>query len=127
MGFSNMRFKKEFHGVNLSKLQYWIDTGRIDPNEKITMKVMRQSNLIPKLTKRHEHGIKLLGTGADWFGSKVDIEVSRVSQSAKDCIEALGGTVKEVYYHRHAIQRGLKAKNEWPEPQEYRDKTHLKM
>ncbi len=55
------RFTARFVPVNLSQLQWWIDTGRIDPTQKITMKTMRDAGLISKLTKSYEHGVKLLG------------------------------------------------------------------
>jgi large subunit ribosomal protein L15 len=40
-GFNNGKFRKTFEPLNLNKLQVWIDTGRIDPNKKITMKVRK--------------------------------------------------------------------------------------
>ena len=46
-------------GVPLSRLQLWIDTGRIDPNSTITMKTLVDSGLVTKTL----HGIKLLATG----------------------------------------------------------------
>ena len=44
--------------VNLDRLQYFIDSGRIDPNETITMRVMRMSGLV---SGRISGGVKLLG------------------------------------------------------------------
>lgn len=53
--FSN---KTEFQPLNLDKLQYFIDSGRIDPNETITMKVMKQSGVVQGTIV---DGVKLLG------------------------------------------------------------------
>ncbi|KAL6058660.1 YmL10 [Balamuthia mandrillaris] len=121
-GFSNSLHKQIYHPVNLAKLQWWIDTGRIDPTKKITMKVMREAGLVCKLTKRSEHGFKLLSDGHTWFNHKVDIEISKASRQAIEAVERLGGTVKEVYYHRIALQKALRSSgHELPPPQEYRD------
>ena len=33
-GFTNAKFKREYQIVNLDRLQYWIDSGRINPKER---------------------------------------------------------------------------------------------
>lgn len=43
--------------LNLGKLQYFIDMGRINPEEKITMKALADSGIIGKI----KHGVKILG------------------------------------------------------------------
>jgi len=43
--------------VNLDRLQYFIDTGRLNPNEPITLKSLKDSGMI----KRMGDGVKLLG------------------------------------------------------------------
>lgn len=47
---------KEYQEVNLDKLQHWIETGRIDPSQPITMKHLLDSRCIHKI----EDGVKLL-------------------------------------------------------------------
>jgi hypothetical protein len=53
------RFKRMYAPLNLSRLQFWIDTGRIDPTKKITMKELIDSGCVGRLRKK-QVGIKLL-------------------------------------------------------------------
>ena len=43
--------------LNLSKLQYYIDMGRIDPSRTISLKDLAESGVVGKI----KHGVKLLG------------------------------------------------------------------
>ena len=52
------RFKTEYNSVNLNRLQYFIDSKRIDPNEKITNATLFQSGAV---TGKVKDGIKILG------------------------------------------------------------------
>jgi len=120
-GFSNHPFRSRYLGINLGKVQKWIDTGRLDTTEKITMATLRRVGLASKLTKSYEKGFKILGSGAEIFAAKLDIEVSKVSKSAREAIERNGGTVKEVYYHHLQLRKALRNLDEpLPPPQEYR-------
>eukprot|EP00795_Rhopilema_esculentum_P007790 gene7790-13643_t len=91
--------------VNLDRLQYFIDSGRIDPNETITMRVMRMSGLV---SGRISGGVKLLGMGADWFDAKVKIEVSLASKSAIEAVERQGGTIDCVYFDKVGLRVHLR-------------------
>lgn len=84
------------------------------------MKTLYDVRLISKLTKTYEQGVKILASGKEWFAAKIDIEVSKVSPAAREAIERNGGTVREVYYHKLALQRCLREGTELPPPQEYR-------
>ena len=88
--------------LNLDVLQKAIDSGRIDPTQKITMKTLVDVGLI----KTVEHGVKLLGRGT--LTHKVDIEVTQTSASAIKAVEAAGGSVKAVYYTPLALRAHLK-------------------
>lgn len=50
------RFGDDFEILNLGKLQEWIDQGRINTNEIITMKTIQDCNIIGKV----KNGVKLL-------------------------------------------------------------------
>lgn len=56
-------------------MQKWIDSGRLNPDEKITMATLRLCGLCSKITKSYEKGVKLLGRGSDVFAAKLNIEV----------------------------------------------------
>lgn len=59
-GFTNKPHLREYAPLNLSRLQFWIDTGRIDASQKITMKTLLDSGCVGRLRKLQK-GIKLLG------------------------------------------------------------------
>lgn len=59
-GFTNKAHKIEYAPLNLSRLQFWIDTGRIDATQMITMKTLVDSGCVGRLRKL-QRGVKLLG------------------------------------------------------------------
>ncbi|KAG0741671.1 hypothetical protein G6F57_007645 [Rhizopus arrhizus] len=93
-GFNNIH-GKEYQEVNLDKLQHWIETGRIDPSQPITMKHLLDSRCIHKI----EDGVKLLSVGAESFNIPIQIEVSRASQKAIEAVEKAGGKIMTRYYN----------------------------
>lgn len=102
-GFTNRRHKIEYATLNLARLQFWIDTGRIDPTQKITIKTLVESGCVGRLRKLQK-GIKLLGEGHDWWKTPIDIEVSQASTAALNAIKQTGGTIKLVYYNQTGMQ-----------------------
>ncbi|CAO3664474.1 unnamed protein product [Rhizopus stolonifer] len=93
-GFNNIH-GKEYQEVNLDKLQHWIETGRINPSQPITMKELLDSRCIHKI----EDGVKLLSVGAENFNLPIQIEVSRASQKAIEAVEKAGGKIVTRYYN----------------------------
>jgi len=51
------RFQIRYEPLNLNRLQYLIDTERIDPTLPINMHTLSQSGAVGKI----KHGVKLLG------------------------------------------------------------------
>jgi large subunit ribosomal protein L15 len=78
-GFFN-KFRVEFAPVNLR------DLGRFDDGAEITPESLRDAGLIPNMNKP----VKVLGTGE--IGVKLTITAHRFSKSAREKIEAAGGT-----------------------------------
>ena len=64
MTFHSSRGAASMEKLNLGKLQDWIDMGRIDPTQTITMKEIYDSNIVGKI----KHGVKLLGKVLFCFG-----------------------------------------------------------
>ncbi|ORX96219.1 ribosomal protein L15 [Basidiobolus meristosporus CBS 931.73] len=98
-GFTNVH-GKDYTEINLDQLGRWIDTGRIDPTQKITMRELKVAGLV----KGVKDGVKLLGNGSSGFQHKIEIEVSRASQKAMKQIERKGGKVTCVYYNSVGLQ-----------------------
>jgi len=85
-GFNNI-FRKKYTTVGLDIIQKAIDSGKIDPNKTINAEVLKLNGVIKKVGD----GLKLLGNGS--IKSKVDIEVSALTTSAKEAIEKVDGKV----------------------------------
>ena len=81
-GFVNIH-RQEIHGVNVGRLE-----GAFAAGDTVTVDSLRAKNLLPKRAKL----VKLLGEGE--LTTKLDVQLHGVSESAKQKIEAAGGTVK---------------------------------
>jgi large subunit ribosomal protein L15 len=82
-GFKN-RFRKEYRALNLQKVSDFIEAGRL--SENITADELVSAGIVHK-----NDLIKLLGDGE--IDKKVTIEVHACSKSAKEKLEAAGGSV----------------------------------
>jgi len=89
--------------LNLHRLQEWIDQGRLNPEEVISIRDIHMSNVCGKV----KHGVKLLAKGKEKLKVPITIEVSRVSKEAVEAIEAAGGRVTSVYYNRLGLRAHL--------------------
>ena len=79
--------KKESLGkINLGKIQYFIEKNSINNTDKINLDLLKKLNIINKNSKK----LKILGSGE--IKSKVIIEASFFSKSAKVKLEKNGGT-----------------------------------
>ncbi|MCQ2981248.1 MAG: 50S ribosomal protein L15 [Treponemataceae bacterium] len=81
-GFSNYWFKKEFSIVNLVDIEARFNDGETVNRESLVMK---------GLVKKQESLIKVLGNGD--LTKKLTVDVDKVSASAKEKIEKVGGSV----------------------------------
>ncbi|MCJ1401041.1 YmL10 [Xylographa trunciseda] len=102
-GFVNV-FSVDMQPLNLSRIQSWIDQGRIDPSRPITIKELSDSNCVGKI----KDGVKLLADGAQELRTPIKIIISRASKSAIAAVEKIGGSVMTRFYTPFAIQRILR-------------------
>ncbi|KAI4724347.1 ribosomal protein L15 [Aureobasidium sp. EXF-10728] len=102
-GFENQH-SIEMTPLNINRLQAWIDAGRLNPNEPITLKELAKSRCIHGI----KDGVKLLARSSEKLTTPVEIVVSRASASAIDAIESVGGKVVTRYYTKPSISRILK-------------------
>jgi large subunit ribosomal protein L15 len=82
VGFKNP-FRKEYACVNVC------DLNRFDDGTEVTPVLLVEQGLVKKL----QDGVKILGKGD--LERKLVVVAHKVSQGARDKIEALGGEVKE--------------------------------
>lgn len=92
----------------MDRLQYWIDQGRLNPSEPITIRELYQSRCIHRVAD----GVKLLGDGASHLTTPIQIVVSRASQSAIQAVEAAGGSIVCRYYNATSL-RALLQPHKW--------------
>jgi large subunit ribosomal protein L15 len=87
-GFTNI-FKKEYQVVNLGNLQ------KLSDEKKLSDLVLNAEELKKLgLVKSSKKLIKVLGDGD--LKAKVQLEVNAFSKSAKEKIEAAGGSIKKI-------------------------------
>ncbi len=84
-GFSNYPFKKEYAVINVMDLEELFDNGT-----EITAELLLESGVIKKVLD----GIKVLGDGD--ITKKFTVKVQKISESAKNKIEAAGGKVEVI-------------------------------
>ena len=84
-GFTNIN-RKEFKGINLDTLQNIVSTKKI---EKIDLEVLIENGLASRNSL-----VKILGRGA--IDAKIEVKAHAFSKSAKDAIEAKGGTAETI-------------------------------
>jgi large subunit ribosomal protein L15 len=84
-GFKN-RNRVEYKPINVARLDALVDEGKLDPKNDVTPEVLTGLGVVRK--KDH---IKVLGRGE--INVALNIRVHAVSETAKQKIEAAGGTV----------------------------------
>lgn len=83
-GFTNI-FAKEYTVINISDLE------RLDNGTVVTAELLKQMRVIRKIEK---NGLKVLGRGE--LTKKLDVKAAKFTQSAKQSIEAVGGTAEVI-------------------------------
>jgi large subunit ribosomal protein L15 len=83
-GFTNI-FAKEYTIINISDLE------RLENNTVVTAELLKDMRIISKIEK---DGLKVLGRGD--LTKKLDVKAAKFSETAKQAIEAAGGTVEVI-------------------------------
>ena len=84
-GFKNVN-RVEYTVINLDRLQEIVDKHKL---KKLNVEALKELRLISKTDL-----VKILGRGE--LKSKLDLEIHAISDTAKEAVEKLGGTVKLV-------------------------------
>ena len=80
-GFTNIN-RKDYNGINLDKLQEFVDSGKI--KDTVDMQVL----VATKLARKNDL-VKILGRGE--LKAKLNITVHKFTATAKEAIEKVGG------------------------------------
>jgi large subunit ribosomal protein L15 len=110
-GFTNAPFRKEFHEVNLGRLQQAIEAGRLRPDVTVDGAALVAAGLLRRL--RHE--VRLLAKGE--LKTALTIEVAGASKAAIEAVGKAGGKV---------VLTGAPAEVEAPAPKKDKKKTGKK-
>lgn len=86
-GFSNFAFDVNYAIINLSELQYFVDAGRINAKETVTLDSLMAAGIV----RRRENGLKILGNGELKTG--LTIEAVLASAAAQEKIKKAGGSI----------------------------------
>ena len=86
-GFTNAPFRKEFHEVNLGRLQEAVEAGRLKADAAVDGAALVAAGLL----RRVRHGIRLLAKGE--IKAALTITVAGASKAAVAAVEKAGGTV----------------------------------
>ena len=86
-GFTNAPFRKEFHEVNLGRLQEAVESGRLKADVAVDGATLVAAGLL----RRVRHGIRLLAKGE--IKAALTITVAGASKAAVAAVEKAGGTV----------------------------------
>jgi len=81
-GFTNIN-RKEYAGINISKLQELVDNKKI--TDTVTLEVLMENRLV-----RKNDLVKILGDGE--LTAKLDVTVHKFTATAKAAIEKAGGS-----------------------------------
>ena len=73
--------------INLSLLQKFFDSKKIDSSASVDLKLLKQKNIISKKYTK----LKILGNGE--VKDKLNISANSISKQAKEKIEKIGGTL----------------------------------
>jgi len=90
--------KRQYPPLSLQKLQLMIDTNRINSSQPIDLASICNSKVFPLNPKHRHFGVNLTDEGADFFASKINIEVQHASEQAIAAIERNGGVVTTAYF-----------------------------
>ena len=74
--------------INLEKIQYYIDIKKINSIEIINIELLIKLKIINKRLQK----LKILGTGE--IKTKINLEANSISNSAKEKLEKVGGSVQ---------------------------------
>jgi large subunit ribosomal protein L15 len=85
-GFVRLKSKDEAF-LNIGDLQYFVDKGRLDPTQVITLDVLKKQNIVSPLIQN----LKLLAKGT--LKVSLKIEIKKISDAAKNMVECLGGSI----------------------------------
>lgn len=88
-GFNNKKFRTEYRPVNVSRLAYLVEEGRLESGQQVTPETFVELGLASK-----QELVKVLGSGE--IDVALDVSAHAFSSSAEEKISAAGGSTTVV-------------------------------
>ncbi|XP_033644908.1 39S ribosomal protein L15, mitochondrial-like [Asterias rubens] len=101
--YKSHHLKREYLPVSLSKLQYLIDVGRINPDEPVDVTTFVNAGELNVDIYKKQYGIHLTEEGADTFKAQVNIEVQWATELTLAAIERRGGVIHLGFYDLQSL------------------------
>eukprot|EP00756_Hemistasia_phaeocysticola_P020968 Hpha_TRINITY_DN15747_c1_g6::TRINITY_DN15747_c1_g6_i1::g.36425::m.36425 len=102
--------ENKYTEVGLDQLQWWVDTGLLNPNETITPNTLIEARVIDDY---HWPGLKLVANKCTWLQSALDIDLEMADPEAIKLVEKVGGSVTTRWRDHEAV---IKEKVPWRFP-----------
>lgn len=103
-GFNNL-FGRDFAPVNLGRIQWALDKGKLKAGEKITGAAIQAAGL----ARSARDGVRILAKGA--LKTKVNLEVAGASVAAIQAVKAVGGSLATTFVKKvHMNKKGKPGK-----------------
>lgn len=91
--------------LNLNRIQQFYESGRLNADEVLTMKKMKDIGLV---TGNMKDGVKILGQGKEDFTvPNLKVQVTRASADSIQAIENIGGEVTLKYFNKLNLRSHL--------------------
>eukprot|EP01084_Bolivina_argentea_P189640 326098_1 len=108
IGWHKFDHANALNWLDLSKIEQWIERGAINKNKIITMHDLVKSRCFRN--KLHlKYGLALINNTKEYeiFPYKINIEVTFITPSTKQAIEASGGIVRLKYYQMNDLRHHI--------------------
>lgn len=89
--------------INLNKIIYYVNMGRLDPSKTITMKCLHEAGVFNTAT----FGVKILARGAENLNFPLNIQVTDASEGAIKAIKENGGNILCQYKTRLLMREAI--------------------
>ncbi len=107
----------KLNGVNLGRLQQAIDAGKLDAKQPVNAASLKASGVI----RRVLDGVRILGKGE--LKTKLDLEITGITASAKEAVEKLGCKVTLLEIKKPETKKPEAKKPETKKPEAKKPET----
>uniref|UniRef100_A0A673T5X3 Large ribosomal subunit protein uL15m n=1 Tax=Suricata suricatta TaxID=37032 RepID=A0A673T5X3_SURSU len=97
-------FRHQYQPLSFNRLQYLIDSGRVDPTQPIDLTQLVNGRGVTIQPLKRDYGVQLVEEGTDTFQVKVNIKVQLASELATAAFERNRGVVTTTFYDLRSLE-----------------------